>query len=212
MPELTRHAKTDADADGIPDVSDPLPFTPGTVSWKVDPRQDGLPTLQPPFADGVRAFNFTAANGLQPNGFINDIGAPFSADRGFGWRNDLSRNTRLRKSDHDPLRAGFVFTRGKDIWECEVPNGRWKVSVCLGDSEHPQPGQHLAINDQVIVANVETAAGTFHEAVETVDITGGRIIVTMGVSKGGSNTCLNWIILEPRPRTAAVFKQPPLSG
>jgi len=197
IPQPTRESKFDADGDDIADANDPLPFTPGSVSWKVETARDGLPDLKAPFAKGVRAFNFTSPKGAKREGFQNDVGKSFNDDSGFGWRRDLSKNTRLRNSDNEPLRDGFVFTRSQDVWECKVENGRWKVQVCLGDSGHPQPGQYLSVENQVGAENIETSAGHFHEVTSTVTVRDGLLTLKLGVPQGGSNTCINWMILEP---------------
>jgi hypothetical protein len=108
----------------------------------------------------------------------------------------------LRNVDSEPLRDGFVFTRLQDVWECKVANGSWKVQVCLGDSGHSQSGQHLSIENQVGAAGVETGAGHFHEVTSIVNVRDGLLTLTLGIPQGGSNTCINWMILEPIERGA----------
>jgi hypothetical protein len=196
VPGRSRKSKLDADGDGIVDTRDALPFLPGTVSWEIEPDRDGLPDLKMPFAEGVRAFNFTSANGPQQKGFENDSGAVFDEDKGFGWRKDLSQNTRLRRIDNNSVRDGFVFTRHEDVWECVVENGTWKVHACLGDAGHPQPGQYLTIENQVAAKNIETGTGHFREVTSVVTVHDRRLTLTLGIPEGGSNTCLNWVILE----------------
>ena len=197
FPARTVHSSTDADGDGITDATDALPFTPGTVSWTVDPKQDGAPDISFPFPEGTTAFNFTSRKQSPPDGYRNDTGAAWNDAAGFGWENDLTSNTRLREQSSNPIANGFVFTREQDVWECELANGQWNVHVCLGDSEHPQPGQHLKIQDQDVVSNVETAAGVFHEVSMTVTVNNRRLKLTLGKPEGGSNTCINWLILSP---------------
>ena len=193
----TRASKLDADNDGIKDIDDPLPFTMGSVSWTLVPERDGLPNRKTPFPKGVRAFNFTSAKGSNPQEFQNDIGTLFDQHKAFGWRRDLSRNTRLRNVDDEPVRDGFVFTRQQDVWECEVNNGNWKIQTCLGDPAHPQPGQHLSIEGKTVAENIETGAGHFWEFTTSVTVNDGHLTLTLGTPKGGGNTCINWVILEP---------------
>ncbi len=197
IPKRTWVAKNDADGDGLPDASDALPFTPGEVSWKLDPASDGLPDQQPPYPDGTFAFNFTAANGPQVASFQKDVGGRFSTDTGFGWQRDLTKNTRLRNVASEPIRDGFVFTRTQDVWECIVPNGTYTVRVCVGDSGHEQHGQHLSIENQLVAKAIDTDAGWFREFTKNVTVDDGRLTVTLGIPQGGSNTCVNWIVVEP---------------
>ena len=196
IPKPFRKSKLDADGDGVADVNDPLPFTPGLVSWKLGPDRDGLPDRPLPVSKGTRAFNFTSAKAPIPKGFRNDIGALLHEDDGFGWRHDLSTNTRLRNIDDQPLRDSFVFTRQQDVWECKVENGRWKVQACLGDSGHLQPGQHLSIENTVAAENIETGVGEFHEVTSIVTVSDGYLTLVLGIPQGGSNTCINWVTLE----------------
>lgn len=196
IPKPKRMSELDADGDGIADDSDPLPFTPGSVSWKLDPDRDGIPDLTFPLPPNARAFNFTIAKGPTLQGFQKDCGESFNESTGFGWRNDLTANTRSRKSNSKMLRDSFVFTRQQDTWECKVKNGRWKIHVCLGDSGFPQPGQHLSVENKVVAANVETAAGHFREFASVVTIKDGHVTFTLGRPQGGGNTCMNWVIIE----------------
>ena len=196
-PPIVRQSPDDADGDGVPDDRDALPFCADVSSWRLPPDRDGLPEKKLLTEPGVRGFNFTSKPGPKREGFQNDIGGPFDEQTGFGWRRDLLANTRLRKLHREPLLDGFVFTRKQDRWECVVENGKWKVDVCLGDAGHPQPGQYLAVEDVVVAEDVETGAGYFQEFETTVAVRDGRLTLTLGIPEGGSNTCVNWVILTP---------------
>lgn len=194
--KLIRNSDLDADGDGIRDTEDPLPFTSGTVSWKLAPERDGLPDRKPPFPKGARAINFTSANGPAAKGFQKDIGELYQDEREFGWRQNLVSNTRLRNVDREALRDGFVFTRKQDVWEYKVPNGRWKVQACLGDSGYPQPGQYLSVEGKVVAEDIETSAGQFYEVTSVATVADGYLTLKLGIPQGGSNTCINWVIIE----------------
>jgi len=196
IPPAPRQTPHDADGDGVADSADALPFTTGGVSWKADPQTDGLPNAASTKAKRVAAFNFTSSKGPAVKGFKNDVGALWSEAAKYGWRRDLTGNTRLRGVDEEPLRDGFVFTREQDIWECSVANGTYKVHVCLGDADHEQLGQNLSIENVVVAKNIDTATGFFHETTTTVTVSDGALTLTLGVPQGGSNTCINWMILE----------------
>ncbi len=197
IPKPFRKNELDADDDGILDSEDPLPFTRGTVSWQRLPEHDGNPPQLPPYPARAVAINFTSAAGSIAESFTNDVGSEFSAKRGFGWRKDLSNNTRLRGTNLGPLRDGFVFTRTQDVWECEVDNGKWRVHVCLGDAGHEQSGQHLRVESTVVAEDIATSLGVFHETMTEVDVTDGHLTLTLGTPAGGGNTTINWLIAVP---------------
>jgi len=187
----------DADGDGIINSEDALPFTPGEVTWARQPHEDGVPEFPTDSGSEVRAFNFTTDTGAVVKQFKNDFGGMFSNSSGFGWQRDLTSNTRLRNVDKGQPRDSFVFTREQDVWECEVPNGSWKVCVCLGDIQHEQVGQNLTIEESVVAKKLDTSAGNFVELETEVDVQDGRLTLILGTPTGGSNTCVNWIWLMP---------------
>ena len=197
IPEPIRLTTNDADGDGIEDSKDPLPFNREPFSWLKDPSRDGLPD-QRDFAVGAKFFNFRHREANDPANFLPDLGKPYSRATGYGWNNDMTENTRHRQADSELLRSGFVFTRSEDVWQCKVDNGNWTVTACLGDSSHPQPGQHLAIEGaKASNETIDTDSGDFFEITETVLVMDGYLTITVGDQGGGTNTCLNWVIIEP---------------
>ena len=168
------------------------------IPWQADPARDGLPGRD--LSVYERAFNFTGHDSPNRKGWNKDSGKAFQKEQGFGWRKDLSGNTRYRKVGKDPLKSGFVFTRKQNTWECEIENGSWKITACLGDEEHPQPGQYLTIEGVTLAKNVNTQAGRFSELSSTVKVNDGALTVTIGTPKGGSNTCINWLVVERAER------------
>lgn len=199
-PNWKRLDPADADLDGTPDRQDPLPYTSGWKSWKHDPTRDGIPDRVGPFATGTLAINFTTAQSNDVPGFQKDIGLPFQAKAGYGWHQNLTKNIRERGSHDKPLASAFVFTRAEDVWECNLPNGLYRISVCLGDAGHEQLGQNLRVEGKVVAENLDTQSGIFAEIVSDVRIEDGRLTLTLGTPKGGSNTCINWLLVEPLPK------------
>lgn len=195
IPTPNRQTRNDADGDEIPDTQDPLPFTPGTASWTLEQHRDGRPDVELKGNAAIQAFDFTSESGAAVDGFQKDFGAKFSREPGYGWKNDLRANTRLRRLT-ESLLDGFVFTRKQDVWECTVPNGRYRVCACVGDAGYPQPGQNLTIEGATVLENQDTAAGSYFETTTEVEVTDGRLTVTIGTPRGGSNTTLNWIVIE----------------
>ncbi|NQV27578.1 MAG: FAD-dependent oxidoreductase [Rhodopirellula sp.] len=205
-----RVSSNDADVDGIPDRNDPTPFTPGEpVVWKVEepavippgPEHDGLPDglndSKTTDASLIRQFNFTGKGSKPVPGFQNDHGLQFDPERGFGWTNDISASNRRRAVYPEDIRDTFLFTRDSAKWECRVPNGKWLVTVCTGDSGHDQTAHRVTIEGVVTVQNVPTTAGHFAETTVTVEISDGLLTMELGPQLSESNTCVNWLRLVP---------------
>jgi hypothetical protein len=204
VPAWPQIAAPDTDLDGIPDRDDPLPFTRSESSWPGEAHatpsaaEDGL--IEFPGISGSKAFNFGGNNSAPLDGFINDHGLPFTEERGHGWLHDISANTRQRRALPEAYRDTFLFTRTSDTWECVVPNGRWKVTLCVGDSGHDQPGQFARLENEALIDDVFTSAGEFHEATAVVEVRDQRLTLRIGRDQPGSNTCVNWIVLSPDTR------------
>lgn len=198
LPELPdRVAVDDADGDGIPDLEDALWFTPNEpVAWAVErapatPESDGLVDDAVPTTG--RWFDFSGKAADPSEGFEFAPGHLYDEVAGFGWRADLTGSHRERKSFPESYRNTFVFTREQDTWECAVSEGRYQVTVCVGDAEHDQANQNLAIEGEPVIVNQDTEAGRFLEKTIVAEVKDGRLTVTIGRKQGGANTCLVWL-------------------
>ncbi|MCB1234799.1 MAG: FAD-dependent oxidoreductase, partial [Verrucomicrobiae bacterium] len=205
MPRFPVSENGDADGDTIPDRDDALLFTPNEpIVWSVEKveataENDGLidpGLLKNPAA---RRFDFAGKGIPVTEGFERDAGAPYSGERGHGWARDLSANQRRRQAVAEPYRDAFLFTRGEDTWECAVADGRYRVTVCVGDAGHEQPGQNVRVEGARPVDDEYTAAGIFREAAVEVAVADGRLTVTMGRPGARTNTCLVWLAFERLP-------------
>ena len=197
-----RRESSDADQDGIPDLDDPLPFSVESTSWPgfgPDPGEDGLPDKSLLEHPAAQRFNFTGPGGEETPGFVNDIGEVFQIVRGYGWSRDLSRQFRRRGLLPEELRDSFRFTRTHDVWELSLPNGRYHVALCIGDSGHEQDGQNVTIEGAALLRGANTPSGAFSEAQATVDIADGRLTIEIGLPDSTTNTCLNWVVVSPEP-------------
>lgn len=197
---INRMSQTDADGDGIVDIEDALLFTAN------DPITFEIETIpQPPSRDGVpdqsaegwsQAFDFGGAPTPLATGFRRDWGAAFDSGRGYGWRRDIHANHRQRNRMTVPGDT-FLFTRETDHWQCQLPTGRYHVTVCVGDAAHEQSDQYVAVEGVTLIDHENTAEGEFCERTRVVDVNDGMLDLTMGSGTEGSNTCLNWLLLRP---------------
>ncbi|MCA9137033.1 MAG: FAD-dependent oxidoreductase [Planctomycetales bacterium] len=193
-----RQSVVDADGDGILDRDDALLFTPNRpIEFQVEratypPDRDGVPDA---LATAARFFDFCGPGTTTSDKFLVDHGNVFDAERGFGWSDDLSRNHRKRNAMDGPGDS-FVFTRATARWECAVTNGRYRITVCLGDSGHEQINQSLSIESERVVDRQSTAAGEFLEITHETIVRDGKLTIDIGSALEGSNTCLNWLRIE----------------
>jgi hypothetical protein len=193
----------DADADGILDVDDPTPFTAAPpIEWSVRPPasdEDGVPDERRAAKTDpkTRLFNFGPSGGSHDSGAIQDFGSRYEPTAGYGWERSLEENSRRRGQQKEPIGDTFLFTRDQARWECDLANGKWQVSVCVGDSAHPQPGQRVTVEGNQLIDNVDTAAGRFCERSVVVTINDRRLTIDLGPQRPGQNTCLNWLQITP---------------
>ena len=200
FPPFERESQTDADGDGILDVDDALLFTPNEpIVWKVEevpllPENDGL--VDADIKASSKCFDFAGKGVPAAEGFVRDRGQVYSSERGFGWARDITANARVRNRMPEPERDAFIFTREDDVWEVNVENGDYEVTVCVGDSGHEQKGQFALVEGKLVITDVDTTTGRFHEAAATVSVSDGCLSLTIGRPEGGSNTALCWIALR----------------
>ena len=187
----------DADGDGIPDSDDALPFNVAASSWpeialpaNADGNPDSLPEGTSP---GERLFNFTGSGSKSVDGFVNDSGQKFDEKRGFGWKRDISASNRRRNQIDGEHRDTFLFTRSHDVWELALSDGRYEITVCVGDSGHEQTGQNVTVEGDKTLRGIDTVTGEWLEKTVVVDISDGRLTVEIGLPGSSTNTCLNWL-------------------
>jgi hypothetical protein len=185
MPDRPFSSKSpkDADGDGVPDASDLLPFSAGTTSWpsaKLPEDRDGLPDALPDNFRILKQFNFAGEKSQPVHEFTKDSGQRFSDVRGFGWDRDHSANHRHRRQLAETIRDTFLFTREFDRCRCQLPNGRYRVTVCVGDSGFEQADQRVTIEGNVVIDDVSTGAGEFFEKTLLVELKDGELNVDIG--------------------------------
>ena len=197
----SKYALADADGDGILDIDDALYLTPNKpIVFKVgeferDPSNDGEPDSTKGVT-GARLFNFCGPGVNLAEDETGDHGRVFTDARGYGWLRDLSANNRQRRALKG-ARDSFVFTRKRDVWECAIGNGHYRVTLCVGDSGHEQSRQKAAVEGVAVFDEIFTMAGQFAEKTVDVEVADGRLTLEIGSGRSGSNTCVNWLRLEP---------------
>ncbi len=168
---------------------------------------------------------------VPPTGWLSDFGEPFGLrtssyqGRGFtyGWlrRSDkkplnLTKNVFKRNSPSDNLLETFIAMQGNDIrnftgtpvegiWEAQIANGNYDVTVTVGDGTQTDSRHCINVEGVSVISNfVPTAKARFKSATVTVTVSDGYLTID---AIGGKNTKLNTVTVYP-----SVSKRPYVSS
>lgn len=176
--------------------------------------------------------NFQDSATVPASGWLRDFGQPFglrkSAYQGsgnaYGWVKrldrslvDLTKNGRKRSSPSDILLAtfmhmqasdisGFSGTRIEGIWQAQVANGNYEVTVSVGDGTTNDSKNSINVEGvSAINRFVGTTSTRFKSATVIVSVSDGYLSID---AIGGTNTKINWLIVKPytgkRPSVVSV--------
>ncbi len=162
--------------------------------------------------------NFQPDAAPLPAGYTKDSGAGYSEIQGFGWIREDSASTvhvpldvspnardRNRLSDqrldtliHVQYPQGATSTsavRTPAAWEAAVPNGRYDVTMSMGDADPNYDSTHRIRVEAVLAVSgfVPTSAGRFAQASTTVAVSDGRLTVD---AIGGTNTKIDFLTIK----------------
>lgn len=165
--------------------------------------------------------NFQDSATATPAGWLRDFGQPFglrnSAYQGsgysYGWIKrsdktslDLTKNGRKRNSPSDVTLATLMHMQASDmssfpgtkiegIWQAQVANGNYEVTVSVGDGSYTDSKHSINIEGVNAIARfVPTTGVRFKSAKIIVAVADGYLTVD---AIGGTNTKINWIAIKP---------------
>jgi len=159
-------------------------------------------------------------NSTPPSGFsIADTGLGYTSTRGYGWVTETTRNQviptpqSIAGTGRDRLQAGIspeqntllimnypTGTPPAVAWRYDLPNGRYRVTVSVGDATSGNSNTVYTVNangTNVINGYIPTgsagAVTRFKVASALVDVTNGRLILD---ALGGQNVKINYVRIE----------------
>ncbi|WP_018615478.1 Ig-like domain-containing protein [Segetibacter koreensis] len=165
--------------------------------------------------------NFQDSGSNAPSGWLSDFGQAFGIRRGagkdskyiFGWINkadkkplDFTKNGCRRNSPSDILLATSININGdssknfdgsavEGVWEAQVANGNYDVTVTVGDDSKTDSRNCINIEGVSAIANfVPTERVKFKSATVTVTVADGCLTID---GTGGRNTKLNTVSVYP---------------
>ena len=176
--------------------------------------------------------NFQDSATQTPAGWLRDYGQSFMLRNSafqesgytFGWLKrsdrtplDLTKNGRKTQNPADILLATLMHMQGNDVtnfkgtpiegvWEAQVVNGNYDVTVSVGDGTYINSKHSINIEGvNAISGFVPTTAVKFKSATATVSVADGLLTID---AIGGVNTKINYVIIKPsevqRPSVIAV--------
>ncbi len=148
--------------------------------------------LPEPFETAV---NFQPQDAPAAENFTIDYGRDFDEISGYGWIN----NNRVfkvwdRDSDLSPDQSydTLIYVSPKSVWELAVPNGRYTVTVCMGDPERPIGIQNAQVEGLPVIEEDSLNSDTpWLEREITVDVVDERLTLTFAGRRRFVR--LNWI-------------------
>lgn len=163
--------------------------------------------------------NFQPDDAATPAGFIKDSGKAYSRDRGYGWVEasslddaklvplDISANARDRN------RAGIVqeldtflhlqypsqvknqtAVKTSAAWQYDLPNGRYKVTVAVGDQANYDSKHTINIEGMNAIKQFQgSSSNEYRKSTVEVEVTDGQLTID---AMGGINTKLSYVEIE----------------
>ena len=121
-----------------PAVEGPVTVAKGTTLAVRALKQGMVASRVVRFTPGVIKINFQPTGAPVPSGYLADDGSVFRlhpAGLSYGWSADHRKETRARNDD--PLDGTLLWIHNGQKWEIAVPNGKYRVTVCVGDVPYP---------------------------------------------------------------------------
>ena len=146
------------------------------------------------------AVNFQVDENAPPTGFLNDWGKFFDdqATPGYGWIGSSPTDKRDRDNPLSPDQSydTLIFSFPNYLWEAEVPNGTYKITVCVGDVSYSGDTANSLQVEGLNLINQEhtTPESRWIERDITVPVTEGRVSITF--QNAAPRTTFCWIKIE----------------
>ncbi len=166
--------------------------------------------------------NFQDSLTITPEGWLKDFGQPFGLHTSpyyrangiiYGWLKksdktplNLTKNGRNRKTPSNVLLATLMIMQGNDIggftgiadegiWEAQVAEGNYEVTVTAGDGAYTDSRHSINVEGVSAISGfVPTASTRFKTATIIVSVSDGYLTID---ASGGVNTKISTIVIHP---------------
>jgi len=139
------------------------------------------------------SFGPSSQPGLDPSWEIDSGALKGEADP-YGWTQDLTANAVNRSEAGVPVELNTFVYAGSGTqctWNMDLPNGKYYVSLSLGDASGGHDHYSLVVEDNTLADDMSLAIGEFYQvSKEVIYVFDGSLTVKLG---GIGFSCLNYI-------------------
>ncbi|MDR2549395.1 MAG: PKD domain-containing protein [Desulfobulbus sp.] len=143
------------------------------------------------------AVNFQPVSSSIPDGYIRDSGDSFDSTKGYGWTVPPgTQGSRDRNSSLSPDQAydTFIHVTPTAVWEYAVPNGKYHVTVTVGDPTAPDTIQGVQVEGAALISAESLSSSKLWITRDTiVEVTDNRLTLTF---KGSTTAKICWIRID----------------
>ena len=140
------------------------------------------------------AVNFQPAETKVPDGYLADSGNSFDNAKGYGWTvPPASLGTRERNDSQSPDKTydTLIHVAPTAVWEYAIPNGKYHVTVTVGDPSFPDTTQGLQVEGiSLIESEALNSSKLWITRDTTVDVVNNKLTLTF---KSAYITKICWV-------------------
>lgn len=152
--------------------------------------------IEPLIYSDIRV-NFQPRGTRLIDGYLPDYGELFSSKYGYeyGWNFDVSDEMRIRHIQSDPRLDTVAHIKQNSHWEIAIPNGRYQVTVSIGDATDAS-GHTVNVENIPYWNNLNLNAGDFLLKTQVVSVTDGRLTLD-SLGQSDDETHIDYIEITP---------------
>lgn len=144
--------------------------------------------------------NFQPEDVEIPHGYLVDSGLIYNETVGYGWKiSPASWGTRDRNSSNAPGQAydTMIHVSQDSVWEMDVPNGIYDVTVCVGDASWPSGTPEVQVEGTVAITGSQLSNSLkWIEKTVEVDVKDGKLTMMFAGSDPFARLC--WLKLKSK--------------
>ncbi|MBM4012300.1 MAG: hypothetical protein FJ286_13130 [Planctomycetes bacterium] len=96
----------------------------------------------------------------------------------YGWTVDMRDRIGGRGDAHDPLRNTFIHCKADAAWELEVADGRYEVTVCVGETFYGQERATIFVEGVEFCRDLRLNRKETRDLTQIVEVADGRLTLT----------------------------------